>query len=122
MSVLLGNGAGAFQAAPTIQVAARPRAVIAADLDGDGKRDPVTANYAAGNVAVLLGNGDGTFRTAVLYAAGMGTFSVAVGDFNKDGRPDLVAANSANFSFSLFLGERRRGGSSPRGTSSRTRG
>ena len=72
--------------------------MIAADLDGDGKRDLVTANYDAGNVAVLLGNGDGTFRAAVLYAAGMGTISVAVGDFNKDGRPDLVAANSANFS------------------------
>jgi hypothetical protein len=64
----------------------------AADLNGDGKPDLVTANGNA--VAVLLGNGDGTFQEPVSYLLrGEGTASVVVADVNRDGKPDLLVAS-----------------------------
>ena len=42
-----------------------PQSIVAADLNGDGIFDLVTANFASNNVGVLLGNGAGGFAEAV---------------------------------------------------------
>src|SRR5690348_1882874 len=61
VSVLLGQGAGAFQAPTTFATGSGPRAVAVADFNGDGKLDLVTANSTGDTVSVLFGNGDSTF-------------------------------------------------------------
>lgn len=104
VSILLGNGAGAYGPKADFGTGDRPRCVAIGDLNRDGIPDLVTANYIASTVSVLLGNGDGTFGAKADYAAGAGPYSVAIGDLNGDGKPDLVTANSAEDSLSVLLG------------------
>jgi hypothetical protein len=70
-----------------------PKSLTAADLNGDGKIDLVTAKPGSGTVAVVLGNGDGTFRPKHEYETGLDPSVVAIGDLDEDGRPDLATAN-----------------------------
>jgi len=105
VSVLLGNGDGAFQPAVTYAVGNSPFSVAVGDFNGHP--DIVTAGDSTAEdsmVSVLLGNGNGTFQPAVTYAEGfsLAFFSVAVGDFN--GHPDIVTANAFNGTVSVLLG------------------
>jgi hypothetical protein len=77
-------------------------AVVAADVNGDGKPDLVVVNACGsdstcstnGSVGVLLNNGNGTFSTAVTYSSnGWSADAVAVADVSGDGKPDLVVVN-----------------------------
>jgi Bacterial Ig-like domain (group 3)/FG-GAP-like repeat len=77
-------------------------AIVAADVNGDGKPDLVVVNACGsdstcstnGSVGVLLNNGNGTFSTAVTYSSnGLATDAVAVADVNGDGKPDIVVVN-----------------------------
>jgi hypothetical protein len=84
VSVLLGLGDGTLATrldSPTLH----SRALIAADLNGDGKLDLATVQ---GQIQVLLGLGDGSFTA--LEAQGSGQFtSAAIGDFDGNGKLDL---------------------------------
>jgi hypothetical protein len=103
ISILLGNGDGTFQSAVNYNTGLAPVNMIAADLNGDGKLDLVTANncgYSCNNgpapgLSVLLGNGDGTFQPYVNYELTNtnNAIWVAAGDVNKDGKLDLVAVD-----------------------------
>ena len=96
---------GVSFAAPIFSPAgAGPFSVAAADLNGDGRADLVTANWASHDVSVLLGNGDGTFAAQNTFAFGDQLWSVAAADFNGDGRIDLVTGNSYNPAVSVLLG------------------
>ncbi|HWW74836.1 MAG TPA: VCBS repeat-containing protein, partial [Pyrinomonadaceae bacterium] len=70
--------------APTVvfPVGDHPADIAAADFNGDGNTDLVTANNNSSNVSVLLGDGAGGFTGPANFAAGLGTNSVGVGDFN----------------------------------------
>jgi hypothetical protein len=63
-------------------------AIIAVDLNGDGRPDLVGAGAA---VRVQLANGDGTFAPAVAYPVGPPAQDLVAGDFNGDGRIDVIA-------------------------------
>ena len=64
VSVLLGNGDGAFQSALTSNVGYRPIAVAVADFTQNGRLDLVTSNNYDDTVSVLMGLGDGSFVAA----------------------------------------------------------
>ena len=66
------------------------------DLDGDGLRDLMVANYTAGTVSVMPNQGGGTFGTRVDYTTGVTPVSVEGGDLDADGDLDLVVANHGN--------------------------
>lgn len=58
VSVLLGNGDGTFQTSVnTFATGLNPRKVIAADLNGDGLPDLVTANQDGESITILLSEG-----------------------------------------------------------------
>jgi hypothetical protein len=105
VSVLLGNGNGAFGARTDFTTGSQPNSVAIGDLNGDGKPDLVTSDYCCSNtVSVLLGNGDGTFGTSRGFATGSNPHSVAIGDLNGDGKPDLATANYYASTVSVLLG------------------
>src|SRR5215469_6866739 len=93
-----------FAAEQTFGVGLSPNAVAAADLNGDGKADLVTANYYGNSVSVLLGNGNGTFKPQQSFAAGAQPFGVTVADVNGDNSPDVIVTNSAGATVSVLLG------------------
>ena len=94
VSVLLGNGDGAFQDAAHYPAGINPGSVAGGDFDGDGRLDlAVTNTVQAGTVSVLLGNGDGSFQPPAGYGAGPTPASVSAGDFNGDQVLDLVVTN-----------------------------
>jgi uncharacterized protein (TIGR03437 family) len=108
ITVLLGNGAGGFNAAPAspFTVGTNPYSVVVADYNGDGIEDLATANYGSNDVTVLLGDGSGGFRLAQgsPFAAGANPPSVAVGDFNGDDIEDLATANKGSNNVTVLLG------------------
>jgi hypothetical protein len=80
----------------------RPWNVVAADLNGDGRPDLVTANAGSdgtAGVSVLLNTTapdapTPSFATATHFDSGPFPLSVAAPDLNSDGKPDLVTANN----------------------------
>ncbi len=81
-----------------------PSSLAIADLNGDGRRDLVTANSRSATVSVLLKKSDGTFEGKIDYPVGSYPTSAAIGDLNGDGRPDIAVANSGNVSVLLNAG------------------
>jgi uncharacterized repeat protein (TIGR01451 family) len=98
---LASNTFGSF--ASPLPTGHGPVAVVAADLNGDGKIDLVTANALDGTVQVYLGNGDETFQPPQTYALGTSPAGLAVGDLNGEDKPDIVTANPQNNTVSVLL-------------------
>ena len=105
VSVLLGNGDGTFQSAPsTYPVGNDPLAIVACSLRGKGQLDLMTANQNSGDISILLGNGDGTFQPQLLFAAATSPEGLVAADFNGDDRADLAVANGGSGDVSVLLG------------------
>lgn len=107
--LLLGNKDGTFRPAGEHLTGPLPSAIVAADLNYDGKLDIVTANRVAetttghpagGTVSILIGQGDGSFQPPVHYGGGAGPVAVVVADFNSDGQPDLAVGAIGQSDFS----------------------
>ena len=126
VTVLLGDGAGAFRAAPgsPVRVGRAAVEVTAADLNADGKLDLVVPAWP-NRVAILLGDGSGRFAPAAgspLEIGGRsGPTSVAVADFNRDGRRDLAVAKGESRGISILFGNGAGGFGAARTILARTR-
>jgi hypothetical protein len=82
-------------AAPVAYPVSQPLAVVAADVNGDGKPDLITLAEDGGSVSVRLNLKQGGFGTAQTFVAGGQTaVAMAVGDVSGDGKPDIVLANT----------------------------
>ena len=117
LALLTGNGDGTFNAPVTFDNTAAQDdspAIVATDLDNDGRLDVVLAHMiscfvtpcvVARNITVMLGFGDGTFQTPFEIEVGTGMSRIAVGDFNSDGIKDLgIAGDQAQVYILLGIG------------------
>jgi hypothetical protein len=111
LSLLAGDGSGAFSAAVHLAVDGGPVIVHTADMDGDGDLDLVTANQWGQSAAVLLADGAGGFAPAVAYAIyppqavmefDAWPWGLALGDVTGDGLPDIATANTQNDTVSVL--------------------
>ncbi|MGD0208240.1 MAG: VCBS repeat-containing protein, partial [Verrucomicrobiota bacterium] len=97
LTIWTNNGNG-FGYNSTLTVGSGPYAVVAADVNGDGKVDLISANANDGTLTVLTNNGMGGFGLSATLPVGASASSypdsVAAADVNGDGKVDLISANA----------------------------
>jgi hypothetical protein len=107
VSVLLGNGQGAFKAAVNYAAGSYPISVAVGDFNEDGLLDVAVAdnnnNKSPGNLSILLGEGNGALQAPVSYSTEGSPYFVAVADLNGDKHLDLVMANHGG-GVAVYLG------------------
>jgi hypothetical protein len=98
--LLQGNGDGTFSFVNTVNTP-KGSAVIAADLNGDGKLDLLGVPCYT-----FLGNGDGTFQAVIQSGGPVNCWGGSIlGDVNGDGIPDLTSVASAPILFAFGNGD-----------------
>src|SRR5687767_13009343 len=97
-----------FGPAVSLPAGDSPIQCAVADINGDGRRDLVIANYLDSRLQVYRNVGTGgvvsahTFAGAVSFATGSMPHDMALGDIDGDGRLDVVTGNLGNHTVSLF--------------------
>lgn len=106
VSVLMNSGALGFAAAVSIPLgsAVGPRALAAADLDGDGRPDLAVANHGSASVSILMNDGAGGFvLAATLPTLSAFTTGISAGDMDGDGDADLVASSFLPANLAIYF-------------------
>ena len=106
VTVLTGNGAGAFTAASFGMGLTIGDGMEIGDLNLDGKLDVVASESSGSSfpLAILLGNGNGGFGSPTLITRPERARDIAIGDVNYDGKPDIVLDNSLSQPIGILLG------------------
>ncbi|NJR37853.1 MAG: hypothetical protein HC781_02185 [Leptolyngbyaceae cyanobacterium CSU_1_4] len=105
VSVLLGNGKGAFESRLDLSTNGKPLSIQAADFNGDGNLDIVTPDFSTGLATVWLGNGKGEFPARVQSTVGLEPSSLALGDLDNDQKLDFVGVNSGANNAAVLLNQ-----------------
>jgi hypothetical protein len=77
---------------------------VAADVNGDGWVDLISANVSgSGTLTVLTNNRSGGFALAATLAVGTVPVQVIAADVNGDGKQDLISVNSGNNTLTVLI-------------------
>jgi hypothetical protein len=115
LTVLLGDGHGAFRPAPgsPVTVLSRPHThgVSVGEFNGDGKPDLVTDSWGENKVTVVFGDGRGGFSSpGVQFGVGKRPYEkVRVADLNGDGHADIITTNLDGDNITVLLGDGKGG-------------
>ncbi|HKE01872.1 MAG TPA: VCBS repeat-containing protein, partial [Planctomycetota bacterium] len=95
-----------FVSAGTIPVGATPKAIVAVDVNYDGKVDLVTADPDEDGVTFHYGVGDGTFQPSfgLEHIGGHGPTAIVAGDLTATGDSELAVANVYSQDVTTFGG------------------
>ena len=109
VTVLLGNGAGAFAAPNNFAIVSQPTCIAVGDFNGDSNADLAVTNGGVdinGDyvVSALLGDGTGAFGAATSTIVGNIPSYVVTGDFTESGDLDLAVANWQDNTVSILQG------------------
>ena len=96
------QGQVSFNLSSSPGAGANPYSVVAADVNGDGQVDLISANINANTLSVLTNNGSGGFGLSHTYAVGNTPVSVTAADVNGDGKVDLICANANGNTLSVL--------------------
>ena len=112
--VMLGDGAGAFAAAPGSPFAARQpgkrphtHGLALADVNANDRLDVLTVNQEDDDLSLLLGDGLGGFAPAPRspFPCGPSPYPFAVADFDDDGKLDALVPNTGGATLALLRGD-----------------
>jgi hypothetical protein len=97
ITVMAGDGHGAFHTLASYPVGLDIACTQVADLTGNGKYDVVATGTGTFNAKVFLGNGDGTLTPAEnLSSGGFGPQCFSIAQLSGDGNLDLAIVNSSS--------------------------
>jgi hypothetical protein len=107
ISLLIGNGDGTFRTATTLSGVSSTLAILAEDINGDGRIDLAATSTSSktGTLRLLFGNGNGGFSNGGSFSIGLFALSVTAGDFNGDGRKDLATASRDSQEVAVVLSQ-----------------
>jgi hypothetical protein len=103
LQVFWGAGDGTFPTSGAWQVGKGVRWVEAADVDGDGRPDLLTADVFPNNISILRNAGERKLRHAEVVRVGVNPRMVRAADLDGDGRIDLVVPNQADHDLAILL-------------------
>ena len=115
VTILLGDGTGAFRPAPNSPFATgsypHPHGVAVADFTGDGKLDVIVDSWGNNRIALIDGDGAGALAgTRQMFSVGKRPYErLRTADFNHDGHPDIVTTNLDDNTVTVLLGDGRGG-------------
>ncbi|UCH63564.1 MAG: VCBS repeat-containing protein, partial [Fidelibacterota bacterium] len=102
VSILTGDGSGAFSQTSAPGVGTYPMSVTTGDWDNDGDLDLAVGVWNSARVTILSNNGSGSFTNTKNISSGYYVRSVVHGDWDGDGSLDLAASNSNHDRVSIF--------------------
>ena len=99
---LLNNGDGTFIIGPSTWIGIQPRGGASADLNGDGIKDVVVANYWSSSISVIMGLGKRKWSDeAAIQLSGHPRY-IVLEDYDNDGDVDIAAVDKGENHLWIF--------------------